>query len=94
MLENIFILLEIIAFIMGYIAHVGFLSKNKEFQNTIYWVLSAVLFGILAMSSYGLQVTIDTGLLDVVQTPLAWLNWGFSSLMVLMFFVDTFDKGF
>lgn len=94
MLENVFILLEILAFGMAYKGHLGFSNPDRRYKNTIYWILSAVLFSILAMSSYGIEVTLSTGVSSIVQTPLAWLNWGFSALMIFMFFVDTFDKGF
>ncbi len=94
MLENIFILLEILAVVFAGKAYQGFASQDLQHKASIFWVLSAVLFGILAMASYGIEVTLDTSILAVSQTPLAWLNWGFMGIVMLMFFADTFDNGF
>ena len=93
MLESIFILLEILAFIFATRAYIGFTSEKKEQKALVFWILATVTFGILAVAGYNIQVTLDASITNVVQIPIAVFNMGFSLMMITMLFIDGFNQG-
>ena len=88
MLENIYITLQVLSFIVFIAA--GTLTVMQYNLSPIFWVLAIVLFSILGFQSYNIEVVYNDTVNEYHNPALGWTNILFAVVGILLFFYDIF----